>query len=212
MALSKSALRRRYNSDLKRYERAEQELRRIVEETVEDLGDEYSVRPLPLVTGNVKEFDSFFDKACEYEIEGRVSSTEDCFREITDIARARVICQTLDDADRLQRLFDDNDDLFVDGLVTVEIHEPHGEDDTGYRACHFDVKVNVREGTAIIATPCELQVVTALQFAWSLYSHKDFYKGENVPELTADLMKDLSDLLNVADKLANRLIRTVEAA
>jgi ppGpp synthetase/RelA/SpoT-type nucleotidyltranferase len=180
---------------------------RVLQVTVDDLGDSYSVRPIPLIQGNVKEFDSFFKKAKRFEDEGRVKNTDDCFKEIRDVARGRIICQTLEDCQRLQSMLADNTDIFYGGEMSVETHEPS---ETGYRAVHLAIDVGVMVNGKELATPCEVQILTALQFAWNLYTHKDFYKGARVPPVVADLMRELSDLLHVADRLADRLIKEVE--
>jgi ppGpp synthetase/RelA/SpoT-type nucleotidyltranferase len=209
MGLSKSALSRRFNQEEKRFERAEKELMRVLQETVEDLGSSYKLRPVPLIHGRRKDFESFYKKAQELEAEGRVTDTASCFVEIHDIARGRIICQTLQDCERAKRLLEDNKDLFVDGVLTIEVHEPS---ETGYRAIHMDVEVTAQVDGGEVSTPCEIQIVTALQFAWGLYTHADFYKGALVSPVVADLMRELSELLHVADKVADRLIAEVEAA
>jgi ppGpp synthetase/RelA/SpoT-type nucleotidyltranferase len=172
---------------------------------IEDLGSSYEVRPVPFIAGKRKEFDSFYKKACGYREKDRVTSADDCFHEIRDIARARVICQTLEDANGIRRLLEENEALIVRG--DAQIHEG---DERGYRGVHLDVEVNATVGGAPVATMCEVQIQTALQFAWSLYTHKDFYKGGYVPPYVRELMAELSDLLHVADKVAGTLIKAVE--
>ena len=129
-----------------------------------------------------------------------------------DLARARIICQTVADAERVARLMQAQDDVLFTNS-TVQVHAPSPDaPSTGYRAIHLDLEIDAPVKGAPVATPCELQIVTALQYAWGLYTHKDFYKTESVPPLVAELMRELSDLLNVADKVAGHLIREVEAS
>lgn len=210
MALSRAALRRRYNSERPRYDRARKNLVAVVESVLEDLAPTRGIRPVPLVESSVKEFDSFYDKACAFERKARVASTGDCFEKIRDLARARIICQTVEDAERISRLLSEQDRVFFRGME-IETHAPvPGGESTGYRAIHLDLEIDVQVGTRQLATPCELQVVTALQYAWGLYTHKDFYKGEGVPLLVGTMMRELSDLLHVADRFASHLIEEVE--
>lgn len=205
MALSKSALHRRYNKDLERYKRANDDLKRLVERLLTDLSDRYRVRPTT-VFGEMKKFDDFYEKALDKESKGEVTTNAECFEKIRDIARARVVCQTLEDCNRLHQLLLDNQDVFVNEVET-ELWAPSV---TGYRAIHLSVEVDVNVGGDAFAVPCELQILSALQNCWTLYTHEDFYKGADVGPLVDDLMRELSDLLYVADKVADRLIREVE--
>jgi ppGpp synthetase/RelA/SpoT-type nucleotidyltranferase len=209
MAIHKAAIGRRYKQELKRYERAQDALMSILQNTVDDLGAKYSLRPVPMIQGEVKKLDSFFDKALRLEQDDRVACTQDCFNEIGDVSRGRIICQTLADCERVVRLLEDNKSLFVDRRIDVEMHAPSP---TGYRAIHLDASVDAWVDGRDVATPCEIQIMTALQYAWGLYTHGDVYKGDDVPELVADLMRELSNLLHVADKLADRLIDELDQA
>ena len=129
----------------------------------------------------------------------------DCFDEIKDIARTRVICQTLMDVGRIRQLLEQNEAMNV-----VDEAQVHDGEERGYRGVHLEVEVNATVDGKPVATTCEVQIQTAVQFAWSLFTHKDFYKGENVPDYVEELMAELSDLLNVADQVAGTLIKAVE--
>jgi len=207
MALSRRALAERYEDQSRRYARAQEALLRALRQAVDDLGHDYQLRAVPIIDGRVKEVESFVRKAKRFESERRVSSVAECFTEIRDIVRGRIVCQTLEDCERVQRLLDDNPTLIVDSIGPVEEHQPSA---TGYRATHLEARVNTVVDGRERPVLCEVQIMTALQFAWSLYTHKDVYKGKDVPPLVADLMRELSDLLNVADRLADRLIREFE--
>ena len=205
MTVTKSALRRAWNGRVGRYDRAQNELLRVVSEVIADLSPQYDVRPVPFIDGSRKGFESFYEKACRYEREGRVEDAGDCFREIKDIARVRIICQTLPDSKQIERLLEENDAIHVVGPI-----QRHTGAERGYRGVHIEVDVDALDGGKLVATTCEIQIHTAVQFAWSLYTHKDFYKGGDVTPVVGELMAELSDLLNVADNVAGTLIRAVE--
>ena len=207
MGVTKAALSRGWNERAAQYERAQFELLRVLGDVITDLGSAYKVRPVPFIDGRQKTFDSFYVKACRYEGERRVANVGDCFREIKDIARARVICQTLTDVGQVQRLLEENDAMNV--VSDAQVYEG---DERGYRGTHLEVEVNATVGGSPVATTCEVQIQTAVQFAWSLFTHKDFYKGGEVPEYVSELMAELSDLLYVADRVAGTLIKAVEAS
>lgn len=207
MAITRSALRRKWNAEFDRHKRAQRELVQILEDAIKDMSAEYHVRPVPFVVGRLKDFGDFCRKAERYERDGRVTTAAECFNEIKDIVRARIICQTLSDADRLRRMLED----YRPNLAIVRDVEVHAGERTGYRGIHLDMSIDVIFAQETVTTLCEVQVQTALQFAWGLYTHKDIYKGENVPLIVGDLMVQLSELLNVADKVAGRLLAEIEA-
>ena len=207
MAVTKSALSRGWREKDSQYGRAQAELVRVLREVIADLSTEYKVRPVPFIDGRQKTFESFYVKSHRYELEGRVSRVSECFREIKDIARARVICQTLMDVERLKRLLEDNEAMNVVGEAQI-----YDGAERGYRGVHLEVQVNANVGGVPVATTCEVQLQTAVQFAWALFTHKDFYKGGEVPDHVKELMEELSDLLHVADKVAGTLIKTIEDA
>lgn len=209
MAVSKAAVSKIWNQRAERHRRAQEELLRVVNEAITDLAAQYKLRPVASVSGKQKEFVSFYDKALKYETEGRVESAKDCFKEIGDIVRARVICQTLSDVDRLRKLFDENKSILVGGATVFDVKDRTA---TGYRAVHVNAFVEVNEAGGRVAVPCEIQLHTSLQSAWGMYTHKDFYKGDDVPPLVRELMLQLSDLLHVADNVADELILEVERA
>jgi ppGpp synthetase/RelA/SpoT-type nucleotidyltranferase len=205
MTVTKSALSRLWKERLQQYERAQVELVRVLEDVIADLGSEYEVRPVPFIDGKQKTFQSFYGKACRYEEEKRVSNASECFSEIKDIARARIICQTLLDVDQIKQLLEQNEAMDVVGEAQV-----HKGGERGYRGVHMEVEVDATVGGKPVATICEVQIQTAVQFAWSLFTHKDFYKGGEVPHHVQELMAELSDLLHVADRVAGTLIKAVE--
>lgn len=212
MSLTQSSVHRVYNAEYERHDRARRRLVDIIEPMLSDLAPREGIRPVPLVESSVKGFPSYLAKAQRYEREGHVTTARDCITKIGDFARARIICQTIDDADRIAKLMVRHDALLFKNS-SVEVHGPEPDRaSTGYRAIHLDLEVDAVVDGRPRATRCELQVVTALQYAWGLYTHKDFYKGTGVPPLVAEMMRELSDLLNVADKVAGHLIREVETA
>jgi ppGpp synthetase/RelA/SpoT-type nucleotidyltranferase len=204
---SRASLKKRWNESELTHERAQAELVRILELLIADLSESYKVRPVPFVTGRVKDFESFYDKAMRYQEDGRASSTEECFSEIKDVVRARVICQTLGDATHIRRMIENE----RTSLLVIDV-QTHDGSERGYRGLHIESSVDALVRGAKVASACEIQVQTALQFAWNLYTHKDIYKGANVPTLVGNLMIELSDFLNVGDHIAEMLLKEIEAS
>jgi putative GTP pyrophosphokinase len=211
MALREDALHKWYKHERRRYERASMNLLTGVQSLLDDFGPDRGIRPVASIEQDVKEFDSFYKKARDWERQGRVRTVEDCFEKINDIARARIVCQTVDDVELIVRLFEEQDRLYYRGKV--ESHPAPGKDSTGYRAIHIDLDIDAQVEGSMVATPCELQVMTALQYAWGLYTHPMYKdKARDVSPLVATLMRELSDLLNVADRIACQLLMETEGS
>ena len=208
---TKPRLRAEYDARAKLHERARQQLQLQLERLIADLGTDHKVRPVPLIQSDVKKFDSFYAKAVKKRKNGQVHTVESCFETIRDVTRARIICQTQDDRDRLMRMLDREDvgGMFAD-RGPPEVHDAN-TNDRGYRALHYEITVDVPEGTGHIPVACELQLCTALQFAWGLYTHGDIYKSEGASPRLKELMRDLSDALAVSDAMAARLLAALEA-
>lgn len=207
MAATKAALRKKWNGLEDRNKRAQKELLRVLELAIEDFAETYQMRPIASLAGKMKTWESFCDKALRFQDEGRANSASECFSQIGDIVRARVTCQTLADVHRLRAMLEHKKSIVLGAPV---FDDKESGTKTGYRGLHLNAFVAVQDGDDLVKVPCEVQIHTALQSAWSLYTHGDFYKGAGVPPLVGDLMKQLSDLLYVADGLADRLLREVQ--
>jgi ppGpp synthetase/RelA/SpoT-type nucleotidyltranferase len=204
LALTKAALRGGFNRRRAQYERANEQLKVILNALLDDLSLRYGMREGLVVMGEPKSFDSFYRKAKQ---KYKCQNVEEAFAKVRDLARARVICHTLDDCFRLVDLLSRQDVVLVDPTtIEYQIEDPS---DTGYRAIHLEVLVDVPVRGKAVATPCELQIRTTLQEAWGHYTHSDFYKAEEVPPLVRSLMRELSDLLYYTDKQAALLIAEI---
>lgn len=207
MGLEAGELRTAFDEKESQYKRANGQLKDLLNALLDDLSQRYGVRAGLLVLGEPKSFESFYKKATEkYDCQ----SVDEAFEKVRDLARVRVICHTLDDCFALVDLLREQEVVYVDeSSIEMWIEEPS---ETGYRAIHLEVSVDVPVGTKKIATPCEVQIRTALQEAWGHYTHADFYKGVVVPELVRNLMRELSDLLYYTDRHAGLLINEIARA
>lgn len=210
MALSRNAMLKRYQRELPRYERASESLVSHIEAILHDLGPNRRLRPVESIKRDVKEFDSLYKKACTWQNRGDVKTVADCFDRIPDIARARIVCRTIEDAEQTARLLTEQQ-----RIITTERTETHSTPDTnesGYRAIHLDVLIDALVDGEPRATLCELQIMTALQHAWALYTLPIYKSLDDVPPLVRHLMREVSDLLNVTDRVVNMLLVELEIA
>jgi ppGpp synthetase/RelA/SpoT-type nucleotidyltranferase len=144
------------------------------------------------VIGRVKEHDSLADKLQRKNYRH--------LNEIPDIAATRIV--TLFEPDSLRVA-----ELIREHFIVVSEEEPKdklGIDRMGYAAHHFVVTLGSQsyvgpryEGLRDI--PCEIQVRTAIQDAWSLVSHNLFYKQkETIPSQIHRQLNKVSALLEIA--------------
>jgi putative GTP pyrophosphokinase len=189
-----------YDEEHEVFEDATQTLRMVLEKLLDQLSDAYGVREGTWVEGEAKGFKSFYEKAERNGCTDKAS----CLEKIRDFARARVVVQTVDDVYRL-----------VDLLDAQEVLVPHWETEEdyienprerGYRSFHIHVGVEVPVEGKKRTIDCELQIRSAIQHAWSNFSHEDFYKGGEIPEVYVDQIGEMSNLLAAVDKMAAKLI------
>lgn len=207
MPLDKDELEATFEKRKARYVRANALVKETLSAFLDDLGKRYGVREGLQVLGDAKGFTSFHKKATEkYDCQ----SVDEAFDRVRDLSRVRVLCHTLDDCYRLLKMLQEQEFLWVDpSKIEDRIATPS---DTGYRAIHLEVMVDVPVGGKEMAIPVEVQIRTILQEAWGFYTHGDFYKGIDVTPVIARLMREFSDLLYWSDRHANLLVDEVALA
>jgi ppGpp synthetase/RelA/SpoT-type nucleotidyltranferase len=189
-----------YEGEVGTFEDATQALKNLLEGLLNELSSAYGVREGSWVSGKAKGFDSFYEKVKE----GGCTDRDSCLERVRDFGRARVVVQTLDDVYRLKKLLDDQE-ILVPYWGTEEdyIKKPQ---ERGYRSYHIHVGVEIPVGMKKETILCELQIRSAIQHAWSGFSHKDFYKGGEIPPVYEDQMGEMSSLLASVDRMAAKLI------
>lgn len=205
MALARSKVQEIYDRECETYDRATKRLKELLEILLKDLSEPYGVREGVYISGEVKGFKSFYDKVRE----SGVADPAKCVDVVRDFARARVVVQTLDDVDRLLEMLDNQDTVVLYPNTAQDyISNPQAR---GYRGYHIDVGVDVSQRGRSQTIPCELQIRTTIQDAWGGFSHKDFYKGREIPPVFEEQMQEMSALLAAVDRMAASLIRNLNA-
>ena len=121
------------------------------------------------------------------------------FREITDLAGVRVVCNYESDLAALGTFIRKKFDVHehVDKSQTL------GVDRMGYHGSHYVVSLGARYSGAryegIAHLKCEIQVRTVLQDAWALISHHLVYKDEEaIPQRLRRDLNNVASLLEIA--------------
>src|SRR5262245_18913478 len=132
---SEDELRAAYDERISIYRRGNETLIHLIENFLDDLASQHGVRPGFLVSGKPKTFESLYGKA----LRDGYDTVEAAFDGIRDIARARVVCQTLTDVERLVELLVAPQDAVYVEEIDDNTETPSG---TGYRAVHLHVSVD----------------------------------------------------------------------
>lgn len=151
---------------------------------------EYS--PIEQVDGRVKSISSILEKAQKKKIE--LATIED---EIEDIAGIRIICQFVEDIDKVVEIIKSRDDMELksekDYINNIKA--------SGYRSYHIIIyyKVHTLQGPKLIQA--EIQIRTLAMNFWATIEHSLQYKYKrNMPEhIKARLLK-AADAIIVLDQ------------
>lgn len=159
----------------------------------------------PSIEKRIKEFNSFYNKLLiKEEMEGLI---EHPFKRFTDIAGLRMIFYNSSDLEKAVQILQSSDD-FLSNNGALEIIADNKTNSFGYRAYHFDVKINpekrlnLKEYNGIEDIPCEIQFKTIFAHSWSTVYHALAYKQKNKKSLNErqyQLLKN--DFNNAAKKL-----------
>lgn len=145
--------------------------------------NEYS--PIEFVTGRVKEISSILEKANKLDM-----SMEKIGTDMEDIAGLRIMCQFVDDIDKVAALIRQRKDMTVvyekDYINNVKL--------SGYRSYHMVIKypVNLAEGQKEILA--EIQIRTLAMNFWATIEHSLNYKYKHdIPEEIKTKLKNAAD-------------------
>lgn len=151
------------------------------------------------ITARAKTLNSFLEKL-------QRKSYEDPFKELTDLAAARVVCLYRSDiriiADMVREEFDVVED--IDKLDEL------GVDQFGYGARHFLLRLGKTSSGAryddLKQLICEVQVRTVVQDAWAIIQHHMVYKREaQVPTHLQRKLNSLAGLFETVDDQFERI-------
>lgn len=145
--------------------------------------NEYS--PIEFVTGRVKEISSILEKANKFNI-----PLDRIEYEIEDVAGIRIMCQFVDDIEKVVNLIRMRKDMSIvyekDYVTNVK--------SSGYRSYHMIIKypVNMAEGQKEILA--ELQIRTLAMNFWATIEHSLNYKYKHeIPEHIRFKLKGAAD-------------------
>lgn len=136
--------------------------------------DQYS--PIEFVTGRVKKISSIIEKANKKGI-----PIENIQNEIDDIAGIRIMCQFVEDIQKVVELIHSRDG--IDMKIIEERDYINHMKDSGYRSYHIIIKYPVITANGKKEIPAEIQIRTLAMNFWATIEHSLKYKyKKNMPE------------------------------
>lgn len=148
--------------------------------------------PIEQVTGRVKSISSILEKTQKKKIE-----LEFLEKYIDDIAGIRIICQFVEDIDKVVALIKKRNDM--------EIHSEknyiNNIKESGYRSYHLNIYYTVQTINGPKKLMVEIQIRTLAMNFWAIIEHSLQYKYKhNMPEHIQEKLLKASDAILVLDQ------------
>ena len=177
------------------YELAVEELLVKFNHLIKEYQDRGMYSPMEQVCGRVKSISSILDKAQKKNIE--VDKIEE---QLDDIAGIRIICQFVEDIEKVADLIRNRSDMQV---VTEKDYINHMKS-SGYRSYHLILEIEDETTDALGNTPghyyAEVQLRTIAMDSWASLEHQMQYKHEiKNKELISRELKRCADELASCD-------------
>ena len=175
------------------YEQAVEELKVKVKSIRKEYRKKNEYSPVEFVTGRVKELSSLLEKANKFEI-----PIDRLQYEIEDIAGLRIMCQFVDDIDRVVEIIRGRKDM----QVLYEKDYVRGVKESGYRSYHMVIKypINMADGQKDLLA--EFQIRTLSMNFWATIEHSLNYKyKKQLPDRVREKLKKAADAAFELDEL-----------
>jgi putative GTP pyrophosphokinase len=153
---------------------------------------EYS--PIELVLGRVKKLSSILEKARKNNF-----SLDIVEKKIDDIAGIRIICQFVDDIDKVVELIRNRDGKDLN--IICEKDYINNKKESGYRSYHIIIKYPVQYALGHKDLLAEIQIRTMAMNFWATIEHSLNYKyKENIPENVRKRLKNAAEAAFLLDQ------------
>lgn len=173
------------------YDLAVKELTVKFEHLIHEQRDRGMYSPIEQVNGRVKAISSILEKAQKKNI-----AIEDIEEKLEDIAGIRIICQFVEDIEKVVDIIKKRTDMDVKSEKDYITHMK----ESGYRSYHMIVyyEVQTLEGSKRIQV--EIQIRTLAMNFWSTIEHSLQYKyKKNIPEHIRRKLSNAADAIIVLD-------------
>ena len=155
------------------YEQAVEELKVKLKALRADLKKREEFSPIEFVTGRVKRVSSILEKAQRLHV-----SMDGLEEGIEDIAGLRIMCQFVEDIDRVSAMLRARADM----SVVYEKDYISNHKDSGYRSHHMIMRYPVHTALGVHHILVEIQIRTLAMNFWATIEHSLNYKfKDNIP-------------------------------
>lgn len=175
------------------YEQAVEELKIKLRGIRKECKKKNNYSPIEFVTGRVKELSSLLEKANKFDIPlNRIEY------EIEDIAGIRIMCQFVDDVERVVNIIRQRKDMQIiyekDYVTNVK--------NSGYRSYHIIIKYPVNMADGVREILAEIQIRTLAMNFWATIEHSLNYKYKhNMPAHIKEKLKNAADAASNLDQV-----------
>lgn len=147
--------------------------------------------PIERVDGRVKRISSLLDKAQKKQI-----PVEEIESQIEDIAGVRIICQFVEDIDKVVEIIRNRNDM----EVKTEKDYIHHAKDSGYRSYHMIIYYIVQTMNGPKRLKAEIQIRTMAMNFWATIEHSLQYKyNGNMPVHVREKLLKAAEAIIVLD-------------
>lgn len=148
--------------------------------------------PIEQVTGRVKKISSILEKMQKKKID-----FDEIGEKIEDIAGIRIICQFVEDIEKVVELIHQRSDM----EIKSEKDYVKNMKDSGYRSYHMIVYYNVQTMEGNKRIKVEIQIRTMAMNFWATIEHSLQYKyRQNMPETVRERLRAASEAIINLDK------------
>lgn len=174
-----------WKSILMPYEQAVEELKTKFKSIRKEFQKANQYSPIEFVTGRVKDISSILEKANNFDMPlDRIQF------EMEDIAGIRVMCQFVDDIDKVVDIIRNRRDMQI---IYEKDYVEHGKT-SGYRSYHVIIKYPIYMATGERDILAEIQIRTLAMNFWATVEHSLNYKYKHsIPEGVRKKLKAAGD-------------------
>ncbi|MDO5156341.1 MAG: GTP pyrophosphokinase family protein [Eubacteriales bacterium] len=159
---------------------------------IEEYHNAGSYSPIEQVTGRVKKISSILDKMQKKNI-----SIEEIEDRISDMAGIRIMCQFVEDIEKVVEIIHSRTDM----EVVKEKDYIRNIKDSGYRSYHMIIYYDVYTLDGTKRIQAEIQIRTMAMDFWATIEHSLQYKYKgNMPEHIKEKLLRASDAITILDQ------------
>ena len=147
--------------------------------------------PIESVSGRVKSVSSILEK-----MQRKGIVPEEMEEQVEDIAGIRIICQFVEDIEKVADLIQKRSDIEIKSEKDYIRHMK----DSGYRSYHLIVYYTVETMNGPKRIQVEIQIRTMAMDFWASLEHKIYYKFEgNAPDYISRDLRECSGIVSMLD-------------